>query len=483
MKKTLLISAIIFFGFTLTTLGQTITYPIVETGVHTYYNNTAIISTPSVGAAFYGQDATYQGNEPSYTDNGNGTITDNVTGLVWQKDMGTKTTFSKAFIKADTMTLGGYNDWRVPTIKELYSLIKFTGQSGGITSIKKYIDTVYFNQPIGDTSIGEREIDAQTWSSTQYKGVTMNNDSTVFGVNFIDGRIKGYPKYTPGSGNSNPNSMYFRMVRGNTNYGINHFVNNNDGTISDTATGLMWQQTDDGVSRDWGNALSYAENLTLANHTDWRLPNAKELNSIVDYNRSPSYTNSAAINAIFNVTSISDPNGVAGQYPYFWTSTSHLDGANPYSAGVYFAFGKAQGKMNGTLLDVHGAGAQRSDPKTGTATDYPQYSGPQGDVRYVFNYTRCVRTISGNTQINDQNEINLFDVYPNPTSNVCTVSFNKSYSKLKIEVYNTLGSLVKELNMSDSKSIQLDLNELPNGIYVIKISTDNSISTKRLIKR
>lgn len=481
MKKAPIICILICF--TLTTFGQSITYPIVETGVHTFYNNTAIISTPSSGAAFYGQDATYQGNEPSYVDNGNGTITDNVTGLVWQKDMGTKITFSNAFIKADSMTLGGYSDWRVPTIKELYSLIKFTGQSGGISSITKYIDTIYFNQPIGDTTIGEREIDAQTWSSTQYKGLTMNGDSTVFGVNFIDGRIKGYPKYTPGSGNTSPNSMYFRMVRGNTSYGTNNFISNMDGTVSDIATGLMWQQTDDGVARDWENALSYAESLTLANYSDWRLPNAKELNSIVDYDRSPTYTNSAAINPIFNTTTISDPNGVAGQYPYFWTSTCHLDGANPYSSGVYFAFGKAQGKMNGNLLDVHGAGAQRSDPKTGIAANYPQYSGPQGDVRYVFNYTRCVRTISENNQINELNDINLFEVYPNPASNSCTISFNKLYSKVKIEIYNTLGTVVKELNISDSKSIQLSLNELPNNIYVIKISTNNSISTKRLIKR
>ncbi|MEI6347062.1 MAG: DUF1566 domain-containing protein [Bacteroidota bacterium] len=472
---------VVILIFTLTSFGQN-SYPIVETGVHSFYSNTAIISTQSVGAAFYGQDATYQGNEPSYTSNGNGTITDNVTGLIWQKDMGTKITFSKAFIKADTMTLGGYSDWRVPTIKELYSLIKFTGQSGGTTSIKKYIDTVYFNQPIGDTTIGERVIDAQTWSSTQYKGLTMNGDSTVFGVNFIDGRIKGYPKYLPGSGNTNPNSMYFRMVRGNTNYGINHFVNNNDGTISDTATGLMWQQADDGIARDWENALSYAENLTLANYTDWRLPNAKELNSIVDYSRSPSYTNSAAIDPLFIVTSISDPNGVMGQYPYFWTSTSHLDGANPYSAGVYFAFGKAQGKMNGTLLDVHGAGAQRSDPKTGTAADYPQYFGPQGDVRYVFNYTRCVRTISGSNRINEQNELNLFDVFPNPTSDNCTISFNKSYSNVKIVLYNTLGTKVKETVISNLKSTQISINDLPKGVYLIQISADNSVFTNRIIK-
>ena len=68
-----------------------------------------------------------------------------------------------------------------------------------------------------------------------------------------------------------------------------------------------------------------------------------------------------------------------------------MDGANPGSYAVYVAFGEAQGYMNGQLLDVHGAGAQRSDPKSGDPADYPDSHGPQGDIRYVFNYARCVR--------------------------------------------------------------------------------------------
>ena len=367
-------------------------YPIVDTDVKTFYSTSVTISEPSVGAAFYGQDASYQGYQPSYKDNGDGTVTDNVTGLMWQKDMGSKMSFDEASGVASALRLGGYSDWRVPTIKELYSLILFTGQVNGETAIKNFIDQDYFIQPLGNTSIGEREIDAQTWSSTQYVGRTMNNDETVFGVNFVDGRIKGYPKYKPGTGT--PNTMYFRMVRGNTKYGINDFTDNGDGTINDNATGLMWQKADDGIARDWENALSYAENLTLGNYSDWRLPNAKELQSIVDYTRCPSVTNSPAIDPVFSTTSITYPDGVSGQYPYFWTSTTHLDGANPYSSAVYIAFGKAQGKMNGVLMDVHGAGAQRSDPKSGNIADYPKFMGPQGDVRYVFNYVRCVRNVT-----------------------------------------------------------------------------------------
>ena len=368
-------------------------YPIVDTGVTDFYNNTTIISSPTLGEAFFGQDATYQNNKPSYTNNEDGTITDNVTGLMWEQDMGTKITFNEAFTKAAASTLANHSDWRVPTIKELYSLILFTGIVQGESAIKLFIDTKYFNQPLGNTSIGEREIDAQTWSSTQYVGYTMNNDETVFGVNFIDGRIKGYPKYNPANINE-AKTMYFRMVRGNTSYGINNFTDNKNSTITDESTGLMWQKTDDGISRDWENAISYAENLNLGGKSDWRLPNAKELQSLVDYSRSPQTTNSPAINPIFDTSSIDDPNGNSGQFPYFWSSTTHLDGINPYSGAVYIAFGEAQGEMFSNLLDVHGAGSQRSDPKTGDSANYPAYFGPQGDVQYVFNYVRCVRTVN-----------------------------------------------------------------------------------------
>ncbi|NQU88727.1 MAG: DUF1566 domain-containing protein [Mariniphaga sp.] len=452
------------------------TYPIVDTGVQDFYNNTTIISAPIAGQAYYGQDATYGGNQPSYTNNGDGTITDNVTGLMWQQDMGSKISYSDAFTKADSLTLGGQTDWRVLTIKELYSLILFTGQVGGQQAIRMFIDTDYFIQPLGNTNIGEREIDAQTWSATQYVGLTMRNDTTVFGVNFVDGRIKGYPKYNP----ANPNiskTMYFRMVRGNTAYGINNFVDNKDGTISDNATGLMWQQADDSILRDWENALLYAENLNLAGNNDWRLPNAKELQSIVDYTRSPQTTNSPAIDPIFSTTEINDPEGNPGQYPYFWTGTTHLDGANPYSGAVYIAFGEAQGKMNGTLMDVHGAGAQRSDPKSGNANDYPTFFGPQGDVRYVYNAVRCVRDISGTSSLNDNMDFN-FKIYPNPAQN--KIAIISDHDLKIVSIFNSEGEMIFE-QLSDKKEASINTMELSNGMYFIKVRTKKMTAFEKVI--
>ncbi|MGI0117731.1 DUF1566 domain-containing protein [Zooshikella sp. RANM57] len=365
-------------------------YAIVDTGVKDFYSNHAIIAKPKTGEAFYGQDAHYQINVPKYTDNGDDTITDNVTGLMWQKNMGEKITFNDAFKYAKKLKLGGYSDWRVPTIKELYSLIQFTGSVRGQRAIKPFIDTRYFNQPLGDGRKGEREIDAQTWSSTEYVARTMGNDKTVFGVNFVDGRIKGYPKFHPRRRQAN--KMYFRFVRGNKAYGKNNFVDNKDGTVTDVATGLMWQKEDSRRGMVWQQGLQYAENLKLAGFDDWRLPNAKELQSIVDYTRSPQTHGTAAINSIFKVSKLNAPRG-KNQFPYYWTSTTHLDGRNLYDSAVYIAFGAALGRMHGRIMDVHGAGAQRSDPKSGDANHYPRYFGPQGDLQRVYNYVRCVRSV------------------------------------------------------------------------------------------
>lgn len=452
-------------------------YTIVDTDVSDFYNDQSIIASPDASEPFYGQDSHYSGNEASYIDNNDGTITDEVTGLLWQKNMGEKVTFTDAFTVADSMILGGYNDWRVPSIKELYSLIKFSGQVSGQQAIKFFIDTAYFDHPLGNTDLGEREIDAQTWSSTIYVSQTMNGDETVFGVNFVDGRIKGYPQFNP-TNKDELQSMYFRMVRGNTNYGKNNFEDNEDGTITDKATGLMWQKSDDGTMRNWQESLAYAEDLVLADFDNWRLPNAKELHSIVDYTRSPLTTSSAAIDTVFLVTSIVDPNDNGGQYPYFWTSTTHLDGNNPYASAVYFAFGEAQGKMNNELMDVHGAGAQRSDPKAGNISDYPEYFGPQGDVRYVYNAVRCVRNISSTSSVGMSLK-DRFTVYPNPAQNYFEVTARQAIRSLQL--FNSIG--VNMLNVyPDKNSFTVDSKLLPNGAYFLKVLTDQGeLEIKKII--
>lgn len=359
-------------------------YPVVDTGQGRCYDNQREIKPPAPGQPFHGQDGQYQGLQPRYRDNGDGTVSDLNTGLMWQQDPGGKKTYPDAVAGAAALRLGGHDDWRLPTIKELYSLIDFTGS---IQTTTPYIDTHYFVFRYPDTSDGQaRIIDAQYWSSTEYVGTTMGGAATVFGVNFADGRIKGYPR---DRGRSGPMQQFVRYVRGNPAYGKNDFADNGDGTVTDRATGLMWQQADSGKALNWEEALAYAEDLTCGGHTDWRLPNAKELQSIVDYTHAPDATDLAlrrpAIDPVFSLT---EPES------WFWTGTTHLD--HNASFAVYLAFGQAFGVFsdrNGgrRLVDVHGAGAQRSDPKSGDPQQWADGFGPQRDQRRVFNYVRAVR--------------------------------------------------------------------------------------------
>ncbi|THB65758.1 MAG: DUF1566 domain-containing protein [Desulfovibrio sp.] len=446
-------------------LGALAEFTIPDTGQVLFYDDDSEISAPGPGDHFYGQDAHYQGPAMQYVDNGDGTVTDLVTGLMWVQDPGGKVTFEQGMAGAAQCSVGGYSDWRVPTIKEMYSLIDFSGYTGRtISSSAPFLDSSVFVFAYGDESAGERIIDAQFMTSTVYVSTTMWGQKTMFGVNFADGRIKGYGVYS--RGRETP-TFYLRYVRGGQGYGVNEFVDNGDGTVTDQASGLMWMQVDSGDmegadgAMDWEEALEWAEASEYAGHTDWRLPNVKELQSIVDYTRSPDTTGSAAIDPIFTTTAITNPGGVR-DFPYFWSSTTHVEEGNQGFAS-YVAFGRAlgymsepgsgsqgqgghpssgpsrgpgggsgpgqgrepsrgragggiegsfggqggaggqggpgaqggegfdQGNEGGELLDVHGAGCQRSDPKSGDPDDYEWGRGPQGDVIYIYNYVRLVR--------------------------------------------------------------------------------------------
>jgi len=101
-----------------------------------------------------------------------------------------------------------------------------------------------------------------------------------------------------------------------------------NGVVTDSKTGLQWQDdySDNGGDikyAKWTDAIAYCEDLTLGGHSDWRLPNKKELLSIVDYGKyNPS------IDTVFTHTASN----------YYWSSTTRAYYTD-LAWIVYFHFG------------------------------------------------------------------------------------------------------------------------------------------------
>ncbi len=427
-----------------------LTYPINATGQTKSYDEMGEqIKKLKKSSALYGQDANYLSGVPmTFVDNGDGTVTDKNTGLMWQQTPPMEgMTWAQAKEYCENLEFGGYSDWRLPTLKELFSISNF--ESGW-----PYLDMEYFN--LSSDRISK---DEQYWADSKYVGETAEGrDDAAFGVNHVTGHIKAYPAGSnmgnrggeqgergqqrpqmqdgeqgergqqrppmmadgeqsqqrppmpqdgeqgrqggqggqrPQMGQNqggqrggqpmgNPMAKQVRAVRGDI-YGENNFVDNGDGTISDIATGLMWAKDDNGEGVEWIKALPYAEGAKLAGYSDWRLPNVKELQSIVDYSRAPSSRGvEAAIDPIFNCTPFVNE-ADNDDYGYYWTGTSAcFTKGRPFYFAWYVAFGRA---VNNQGQDMHGAGAVRFDSKADN--DIPVEGGEE---RY-YNFVRLVREI------------------------------------------------------------------------------------------
>ena len=441
MKQSLVLFALLTVSAC--AMANSLSYPIVDTGQSRSCDNRSEIEPPKPGQPFYGQDAQFQCHPFSYVLSADGlTVCDQTTGLTWQRSPDTdgdgvltrrdKLTWEQAQAqpaKLNAAKFGGFGNWRLPSIKELYSLFKASGTDPSgpsnmdTSGLTPFIDTKFFKFAYGDTRTGERVIDSQYASSTKYVGKSARGGDKLFGVNFADGRIKGYDLQMPGG---QEKTFFVQCVRGNPSYGRNDFQDNRDGTITDRATGLMWSKTDSGKGMNWQDALAWVQKKNaekFLGHADWRLPSVKELQSIVDYTRSPDTTHSPAIDPVFNCTTITNEGGNT-DYPCYWSATTHA-GFRGGESAMYVAFGRAAGWMSPRALaggpperrggfgpgpggppgappqgkdageyhfvDVHGAGAQRSDPKTGDPAMFPHGRGPQGDVIRITNYIRLVR--------------------------------------------------------------------------------------------
>lgn len=321
-------------------LSPTITvhaWPIPDTGLTKCYNDTFEIPCPAPGDAFYGQDGSYTITPSSYTKldaYGNALpddamswvmVRDNVTRLIWEKKTtdssihdasktftwcdnntttnggnqgscgtgtGDASTDTEAYIKAfNDAKYGGFSDWRLPTEDELRSIIHYQTFNPSIKSeIFPFMNNAYY------------------WSSTSF--------SSIYALKV--GFYYGSDEYSP---KTEVSSVI--AVRGK--YQQQSYVDNNDGTITDTITGLMWEKDDSNVTRTWGDVLISAYSSSTAGYNDWRLANTNELQSIIDYTKG---------NPVINTTAF--PNTKASAY---WSSTTKTYGSGNQAWYITFQNG------------------------------------------------------------------------------------------------------------------------------------------------
>ena len=210
----------------------------------------------------------------------------------------------------------------------------------------------------------------------------------------------------------------------------NHFTDNGDGTINDNLTQLVWQKVPNPNLLTWEQAITYAEGLTLASASDWRLPNIKELQSLnIESVSSPS-VNSTYFSTI----------GVRN----YWSSTTLLPNSNNLNSAWYWN---------------------------------TQFGITTFDTKTNSNYVMCVRgipvTLSNFEVTKETNEIKVF---PNPFIS-------------KIQMTDTTGNEFYELSDTNGKHIysgkdidMQDFSALENGIYLLKITNETS-KTLKLIKK
>jgi len=207
----------------------------------------------------FGEDSDYTINPPSYVDNSDGTVTDNVTGLIWQKIDGSSMSWEDAIAYADLLSLGGHQDWRLPTSDELFEIL----------------DHGQHNPALNTTCFPAN--DAQYWWTCETRA---DDPGRVWVVN--EGGGIGAHRISESAQAGGDKRIHVRCVRGLNPQPTLRWTDNNDGTVTDLFTHLVWQQTGSEMKMAWEQALVHAEEMTLAGREDWRLPNIKELRTLTD---------------------------------------------------------------------------------------------------------------------------------------------------------------------------------------------------------
>jgi uncharacterized membrane protein len=337
-----------------------------------------------------GEDGEYQSGFtvdpwPRFTDRGNGTVEDNLTGLVWLKSAGCLggKDWAEALSDANGLASGSCGltdgsragDWRLPNVKELESLIDFshfdpalsTGHPfEGVQSNHYYWSSTSHTSPpdqawlveptSGIVQVGAKGLEAQVWpvrarslslSQPGHHGRHARGGHRA-AARLPDRKCQG----VPASGQTDCWDEHGMPVDcagtgqdgdGRAGFVVDpwpRFTDDGDGTVKDNLTGLVWLENADCFgARPWAEALSDANTLAsgacgLTDGSvagDWRLPNIKELESLVDFNRSfPALSTGHPFDGV-----------VADSDVYYWSSTTFTEHYPDVAWTLEFARGRA----------------------------------------------------------------------------------------------------------------------------------------------
>jgi hypothetical protein len=281
---------------------------LAKTGQKQCWNSSGAL----INCAATGQDGEIQAgtplSDPRFSDNGDGTVTDNLTGLIWLKNANLfgEVTLEQALENARNLANGGgvltdgstAGDWRLPNINELESLLEFGNSSGPAL-------------PAGNPFINLQA--TNYWSSTAVAAfpalgwyVALAVGCPVFDLKFNLMRmwpVRGQSTVVARTGQKQCYDLFGRPVGcahtgqdGEVQAGVpwpdKRFMDNGDGTVTDKLTGLIWLKNGNAFgTRTWDQALSDCNSLATGSHGltdgskagDWRLPNINELRSLEDY--------------------------------------------------------------------------------------------------------------------------------------------------------------------------------------------------------
>lgn len=206
-------------------------------------------------------------------DHENNVVTDHLTGLMWQDDGNAaidENIWSEAVNTCEIMTLGGYGDWRLPSIKELKSIVPYEDQL----------------PPILFHGFENAATSGAYWSATEQVYNPLNAWILDIAYGYDHWYDKGYKKH-------------IRCVRGSELVYPVLMRNNANDTVYDAEHNLTWQdepytleestaydlQNEHDKVANWSHAVQYCNDLIYAGVEDWRLPNIIELYSIADQRR------------------------------------------------------------------------------------------------------------------------------------------------------------------------------------------------------